>query len=307
MDLRNPSPETSAARSQTTESASLKETVGLVRIDPQASAALASAINSAKQGGNLGGVAGSTKPPIATPDMMSLAGVRKRYSHAYLGRAAIALALIGSCWVASYAGTLASRDSIQQFGTDAARSEVALGRINGEIEALKKELAAFKDAVNTSSAAERRVSAKLGEKLDGVEKAVRSANAQPGQDLKFTALDSRLDKMEGQIMTALAGLAAKQAATPTANAAPAAAMPVSAPLPPPAPISAAKPARDEPVDGWVVREVYDGSALVEGRNRRLYEVAPGGMVPGVGRVEAIERRGRNWVVLTDKGVIGTYR
>jgi hypothetical protein len=61
------------------------------------------------------------------------------------------------------------------------------------------------------------------------------------------------------------------------------------------------------VDGWVVREVYDGAALVEGRNRRLYEVVPGGMVPGVGRVESIERRGRSWVVLTDKGVIGTYR
>jgi hypothetical protein len=305
MDLLNHPPETSAARSQTAESASLKETVSTVRIDPQASAALASAINSAKQGGNLGSVAGSTKPPITTPDMMFLAGVRKRYSHAYLGRAAIALGLIGSCWVASYAGTLASRDSIQQFGTDAARSEVALGRINGEIEALKKELAAFKDAVNTTSATERRVSAKLGEKLDGVEKAVRSANAQSGQDLKFSALDSRLDKMESQIMTALSGLTAKQAAA--ANPPPSAAMPVSAPLPPPAPSSAAKPARDEPVDGWVVREVYDGSALVEGRNRRLYEVAPGGMVPGVGRVEAIERRGRNWVVLTDKGVIGTYR
>jgi hypothetical protein len=57
----------------------------------------------------------------------------------------------------------------------------------------------------------------------------------------------------------------------------------------------------------VVREVYDGAALVESQNRRLYEVVPGGVVPGVGRVEAIERRGRNWVVLTDKGIIGTYR
>jgi hypothetical protein len=56
-----------------------------------------------------------------------------------------------------------------------------------------------------------------------------------------------------------------------------------------------------------VREVYDGVALVEGQNRRLYEAVPGGFVPGIGRVEAIERRGRSWVVLTDKGVIGAYR
>jgi hypothetical protein len=34
---------------------------------------------------------------------------------------------------------------------------------------------------------------------------------------------------------------------------------------------------------------------------------PGGILPGVGKVEAIERRGARWVVLTDKGFIGTYR
>jgi glycine/D-amino acid oxidase-like deaminating enzyme len=56
----------------------------------------------------------------------------------------------------------------------------------------------------------------------------------------------------------------------------------------------------------VLREVYDGAALIEG-NRRLYEVMPGGVIPGVGRVEAIERRGRSWVVLTDKGTISATR
>jgi hypothetical protein len=34
---------------------------------------------------------------------------------------------------------------------------------------------------------------------------------------------------------------------------------------------------------------------------------PGGMLPGVGRIEGIERRGARWVVVTDKGFIGTYR
>jgi hypothetical protein len=314
MDLRNHSPETSAVRSQTAESASAKETASIVRIDPQASAALASAINSAKQGVNLEGAAGSTEPQETTPDAMPLAGARKGYSNAYLSRAAMGLVLIGSCWVASYAGTLASRDSIQQFGTDAARSEVALGRINGEIEALKTELAAFREAVNAASAAERRQSAKLGEKIDGFGQALRNADATRNSDAKFAALDARLGKMEGQILTTLASMTAKPAAPATdpASTASVAPTPVAAPVPPPAPAPAVKPAKNdpaknEPVDGWVVREVYDGAALVEGRNRRLYEVVPGGVVPGVGRVESIERRGRSWVVLTDKGVIGTYR
>ena len=65
--------------------------------------------------------------------------------------------------------------------------------------------------------------------------------------------------------------------------------------------------KSEPVDGWVLREVYNGAALVENRNRRLYEVMPGGILPGVGRIEGIERRGARWVVVTDKGFIGTYR
>jgi hypothetical protein len=310
MDLRNHSLETPTLRSQTTESAFAKETVSVVRIDPQASAALASAINSAKQGTNLEGAAGSTEPHETTPDTMPLAGLRKGYSNAYLSRAAMGLVLISSCWVASYAGTLASRDSIQQFGTDAARSEVALGRINGEIEALKSELAAFRETVNATSAAERRHSAKLGEKIDGLGQTLRNADATRNPDAKFAVLEARLGKMEGQIMATLAGIMAKPAA-PAPEAAPqapaAAPTPVAAPMPPPAPVSAVKPVKNEPVDGWVVREVYDGAALVEGRNRRLYEVVPGGVVPGVGRVEAIERRGRNWVVLTDKGVIGTYR
>jgi hypothetical protein len=53
--------------------------------------------------------------------------------------------------------------------------------------------------------------------------------------------------------------------------------------------------------------VYDGLALIESRNRRLLEVGPGAMVPGVGRVEAIEKRGKRWVVVTAKGLIGTVR
>jgi hypothetical protein len=113
--------------------------------------------------------------------------------------------------------------------------------------------------------------------------------------------------MENQITTTLAGL----------NAKPAAPLPPVAPIPAPAPAvteaavreeaPAAKSVKTEPVDGWILREVYDGAALVEARNGRLYEIAPGGVLPGIGRVGSIERRGTRWVVLTDKGFIGNYR
>ena len=59
--------------------------------------------------------------------------------------------------------------------------------------------------------------------------------------------------------------------------------------------------------GYVLREVRDGSALVEGRVG-LREVVPGDTLPGVGRIRSMERRRGQWVVVTSNGVIegGTY-
>ena len=57
------------------------------------------------------------------------------------------------------------------------------------------------------------------------------------------------------------------------------------------------------VETWAVRDVFDGTAILEDRRRRLVEVGPGDSVPGIGRVEGIERRGREWVVVTRQGLI----
>ena len=63
------------------------------------------------------------------------------------------------------------------------------------------------------------------------------------------------------------------------------------------------PAKPATVDGWLLRGVYGGVALVEGRAGGLREVAPGEYVPGVGEIRSIERRGRGWVVVTSRGLI----
>jgi hypothetical protein len=133
--------------------------------------------------------------------------------------------------------------------------------------------------------------AKLTEKVERLAIALQD----PGK--KLSALEARFDKFEGQITTTLNNLSAKPAVTAAATQATVESNRDAA----------IRQAKAEPVDGWVLREVYNGSALVESRNRRLYEVMPGGVIPGVGRVESIERRGTRWVVLTDKGFIGTYR
>lgn len=66
--------------------------------------------------------------------------------------------------------------------------------------------------------------------------------------------------------------------------------------------------QDKPsvVTGWVLREVFDGAAMVESRYG-LYEVVPGANLPGLGRVQTIRRQDGRWVVVTPKGLIVSSR
>ena len=54
------------------------------------------------------------------------------------------------------------------------------------------------------------------------------------------------------------------------------------------------------VPGFVLRRVYDGAALIEGRDG-IIEVEPGMVAPGLGRIEAIKRQDGRWVVVTARG------
>ena len=60
--------------------------------------------------------------------------------------------------------------------------------------------------------------------------------------------------------------------------------------------------RPTTIDGWTLREVVDGTAVIEGPNG-VWKVTPGQTVPGVGRVESIVRWGNNWIVATSHGLI----
>jgi hypothetical protein len=61
-------------------------------------------------------------------------------------------------------------------------------------------------------------------------------------------------------------------------------------------------ARLPTVEGWVLRDVVNGGALIEGR-RGMFEVYAGDPIPGLGRVDAIRRQDGRWVVVTGKGLI----
>lgn len=79
-------------------------------------------------------------------------------------------------------------------------------------------------------------------------------------------------------------------------------IPAPAATPAPTPKPAPQIARLPTIDGWVVRDVANGGALVEGR-AGIFEVYAGDPLPGVGRVDAIRRQDGRWVVVTSRGLI----
>jgi len=69
-----------------------------------------------------------------------------------------------------------------------------------------------------------------------------------------------------------------------------------------APPGAGAAGRPGALDGWVLRDVRRGTALIEGR-MGVIEVDQGDIVPGLGRVESIRKQDGRWVVVTSKGLI----
>jgi hypothetical protein len=246
-------------------------------------------------------------PRVVTP-----APARHRYA---LQAAAVILAL-GAGWIGGShlsAGTPASTTA--PVWAEAASAGIRdnrddLVRLAGDVRALKVTLEGLKDALDkprpeagTRQVMERlerseRVAldasarlAKVAEQLDRIEREPAKAAG---------SLTERLERIERQVI-ATANTVAGSAPAPVAAAAkPAAPIPdpmQTASLPKPDP-------RQTPIQGWLLLEVYDGSALVEGPTK-VHEVAPGQTLPGIGKVQSIEKRGKAWIVVTDKGFIGT--
>jgi hypothetical protein len=131
---------------------------------------------------------------------------------------------------------------------------------------------------------------------------------------QFNKTSDRLEKLEKAQAEPAAKLAKLsdaveklRAAPPAAAAAaPVAAKEVTGSIAPPVPTPAEAPKNEvgrlPRVEGWVLREVANGVALIESR-RGIYEVYTGDPVPGLGRVDAIRRQDGRWVVVTSKGLI----
>ncbi|HEY8567060.1 MAG TPA: hypothetical protein VIL65_16295 [Beijerinckiaceae bacterium] len=211
------------------------------------------------------------------------------------------------------------------------RGQEEAQRFAGDLQSLRANLDAMRAASQRATVETRALPAAVEAKLERAERAAVEASATAVkaaaqiERLEKASLDNgrlapvldRLDRLEKQItdrlITAAAAKAVPVAAVveaPTQTGALSPKKEVEAKAEPKSEPKADQKLADPrqvPLEGWVLREVYDGVALVENRSRGLHEVGPGHNLPGGVKVEAIERRGRAWIVITSKGTIGMER
>ena len=235
---------------------------------------------------------------------------------AWLDTRAIAAATIGLVLGTAFGMVAAPRGSGESLAEvtaalEAGRTESA--RLNTEVERISNALATIRESSEAARSDGRSLGSGLTDRIGRLEKTLSQSVA---------GLGEKLEQAERAQGTRIAGLAAQIEKRPAIQALPmpAAAIAPAAKAEPQAAqkAEAASPAKPEPVqtgsigdtkpkseiiDGWAVREVFDGVAILESRRHRLIEVVQGVQIPGVGRVESIERRGRNWVVVTKLGII----
>jgi hypothetical protein len=245
---------------------------------------------------------------------------RRRSLPPYVGLAAALACALGLGWAAGHATSASMRtaDPAQAALLAVDWKGVASGlqkaqadslRTSADVQVLKNTLAGLKDTVERARQESAGRFAQVSERLDRAQKADQEvaaklvALAERDPSSRLAQVIERLDRMEKQA-TAQAAKSVPIAAAPEPLRT--GSIPEVKPVPPQE-VGRSEQAKTEakpvPIEGWVLREVYDGVALIEGRNRRLYEIAAGQSLPGIGKVEAIEKRGRAWVVVTSKGII----
>jgi hypothetical protein len=172
--------------------------------------------------------------------------------------------------------------------------QTSLGRARpaDDVKVLKAGLEALKLGLDASKSDMAGALSQLSGKLD---------RADQGTAQKLAQIAERLDRLERKPDPMPVGSIAPQPPARPSNVLPLPLPGGARPQPKSIEASVLAPPK-APIQGWVLREVYGGIALVEGRGG-YREVQVGEAIPGAGKVEAIEKRGRRWVVVTSQGLI----
>lgn len=224
-------------------------------------------------------------------DAKGSAGKRRFGAMAAMVALATVAGALGGALATAGVGKLTAADSTHASTKDTAL-ETSVARLDAEIAELKAGLE------HTSRTTTGQLN-KASDRLDRVEK----AQAEPAA--KLAKLSETVDKLraaQAATTTAAASISTKDKDVTGSIPQQAAAAAVPAAAPAPAAPPKTEVARLPTVEGWILRDVARGGALIESR-RGMYEVYAGDPVPGLGRVDAIRKQDGRWVVVTSKGLI----
>ncbi len=192
---------------------------------------------------------------------------------------ALAATIAVAAALGAMAGSLATAE-LGLRGSAGASAPIAAADaspLRERVASMDVQLAALRAAVDTSGRAANAQLTKLGDRFDRLER----AQAEPAA--RLAKLADAVDRIER------GASAADRDTTGSIGGTASAATP-------------ARPAVPPVIEGWTVRRVYNGAALIQGRIG-LVEVLPGDSLPGIGRIETIKRQDGRWVVLTSRGMI----
>ena len=198
--------------------------------------------------------------------------------------------------VGAISGALATA-GMMHFAAPAPAQVADTSALDASVARIDADLVALKANVEHTSKTGLGQFNRANDRLDKLEK----AQAEPMA--RIAKLSETVDKLRATPPAAPAQAAAAAPARETTGSI--APTQVATAAAAPAPVPAAprtEVGRLPTIDGWVLRDVSNGGALIEGRGG-LYEVYAGDPIPGVGRVDAIRRQDGRWVVVTSKGLI----
>ncbi|MCG2669932.1 hypothetical protein ACFPFP_23540 [Bradyrhizobium sp. GCM10023182] len=235
--------------------------------------------------------------PHVKPDEVRDTGNKRRLS------AMAAVVAIAAC-VGAISGALATAGMMHFAAspTPASAQVADTSALDASVARIDADMVALKANVEHTSKTGLSQFNRANDRLDKLEK----AQAEPLA--KLAKLSETVDKLRATPPAAApvpAAAAAAPAKETTGTIAPAptqVATAAPAPVPPTPAAPKTEVGRLPTIDGWRLRDVANGGALIEGRGG-LYEVYAGDPIPGLGRVDAIRRQDGRWVVVTPKGLI----
>jgi hypothetical protein len=214
------------------------------------------------------------RPDDATAGPAPEGGTTRRFSLSPAMLSVIAVlvgAAIGSAATAGLLGT----------GRTPAATPAEPMTFTAALERIDHELTTLKTSIEGSAKQSNAQVAKITDRLD------RADKTQSDTAAKVARTTESVDRIDHRLS---ANSSAEQTGTvPSASLAPG----PGRPSPNGAPI----------LDGWLLRDIFNGGALIQSPRNGVFEVIPGDNVPGLGRVDAIRRQDGRWVVVTSRGLI----